>query len=382
MSKNILRRPLVALPMAVLPLIAAAQGSHDYTLDNAGDAVTLDQPGPDYPGDRVRRGQEGWVMMSYVVTEDGRAIDPIVLDSSGGGSFEAEARKVLPKWRFEPREAESPYNVVKIRSEIRRGRDAATSNFIRRTRRIVTHLYEEEYDMAREQADSAYALGGWNLYESTMLWMMLGRVEGAEGNPAGKLEMYTRAGAMGNARALKTDDRVELLEKIFLLEVHLEHRFAALATYEALKTLRGSDEAVARIEPRVETIRRTLDAEDTIAARATVFSPCDCEDGEPLWHYIPGRRTFSFDNVNGNVERFEARCERHRISGPASTGTRWTLQPDWGHCRVIVFGDDGSTFDFLEHRVAGDNSAADIAVARNHVLDSGNRSQRSRGETR
>ena len=74
-----------------------------------------------------------------------------------------------------------------------------------------------------------------------------------------------------------------------------------------------------------------------------------CDEGQPLWHYVPARRTFSFDNLNGEVERFEARCEDARISGPVVTGKTWTLDDSWGACRVFVFGDGGATFDFLEH---------------------------------
>ena len=156
--------------------------THEYELSNIGPAVAVEQADPEYPGHTVRSGQEGWVRMHFVVAPDGRAIDPIIIDSSGGGGFEEEARKVISEWRFEAPAsgAELPNNIVNIRSEYRRGKDAATSNFIRRYRRIVTHLHHEEYDTARKMVDEAYELGGWNLYESAMLWLMMGRVEGAE----------------------------------------------------------------------------------------------------------------------------------------------------------------------------------------------------------
>jgi len=57
------------------------------------------------------------VQLSYVVTPDGRAIDPIIINSSGGPEFEDEMRKVTESWRFEPSVtgAELPFNVSNTR---------------------------------------------------------------------------------------------------------------------------------------------------------------------------------------------------------------------------------------------------------------------------
>jgi TonB family protein len=366
---------LAIVSLSVMPALVAAE-DYDETTRNQGKAIVLEKGHAVYPGSSVRRGQEGWVRASFVVTKEGRAIDPIIIDSSGGPGFERGLIQSLDDWRFEPSASEMPENLVDFRHEIRLGRDAATANFIRRTRRIMTHLMNDEVEPARALANEAYELGGWNLYESTMLWLMLGRVEGAEGNLAGKLEMYQRALTMGNAKALPLDDRMDLLEKIFLLQVHFDQYAAAMATVETLKSAAGSAETIDRLTPRIEEIQEILAKNEVVAAKATISNPCDCEEGQPLWHYVPGRRTFSFANANGNVERFEARCEGQRISGAVTTNKTWTLAPEWGFCRVFVFGDDGATFDFLEHLQHGENGAnSSAAHERNHVLDQTSRSQ-------
>lgn len=247
-SKQLRNRFAVALALTaaiLLPLVANAQ-KYEVDMKNSGGAIVIEQPQPGHPGGNVRKGQEGWVRMSFVVTADGRAIDPIIIDSSGGAGFEREAREAISTWRFESTESvtESPYNTTNIRSEIRRSRNAATSNFMRRYRRIMTHLYNEENEHARKMADSTYDLGGWNLYESTMLWLMLGRVEGVA----------------------------------------------------------GSEKTVAGLAERAEQIENELIHSDIVSANVTITNPCNCDDGRPLWHYAPTRRTFSFANLNGNVE--------------------------------------------------------------------------------
>ncbi|MCH8278297.1 MAG: hypothetical protein IIC12_05130 [Proteobacteria bacterium] len=80
-----------------------------------------------------------------------------------------------------------------------------------------------------------------------------------------------------------------------------------------------------------------------ISASATIANPCDCDAGEALWHYTPIRRTFSFANIDGTVDRFEARCERQRISAAVATEKLWALPSEWGHCRIFVLGDAPDT---------------------------------------
>lgn len=356
---------ITTLALAALATITNAQAADasDYKVQvrNSGNAVTLDIASPQYPRGDVKRGQEGWVRMSVVVSHEGKAIDPIILDSSGGPAFEREARDVVSEWRFEPANdgQELPYNIANIRSEISRGKDAATADFIRRTRHILTYLHQEENTIARSQANIAYETGGWNLYESTMLWLMLGRVEGAQGNDAGKLEMYSRALALSNSRSIPNAERIDLLEKIFLLQSQFQQYAAALRTLESLKKVEGGESAVERHSKQAKELSEHLADDETVAAAATISLPCDCDEGQALWHYVPARRSFSFDDLQGNVDRFEARCEAKRIKGDVQSGKRWELAPAWGACRVYVFGDDGASFKFLEHLDDGGENVLD-----------------------
>ncbi len=330
----------------------------------------LEQPMPQYPGASVRSGQEGWVRMAFVVTADGRAIEPIIIDSAGGAGFEQEAVRVLPRWRFESSEAEHPYNVVDMRFEIYRGRDAAKSNFIRRYRRIVTHLRNEEYEAARQRVDAAYELGGWNLYESVMLWLMIGRIEGAEGKQTRKLESYRRALGISNPRSLWGRAKSELMRKIFELEFEHRQYAAAEATLAQLRRVPDNEEQLELLTDMIADLEAVLSHSDDWVARGTLYNACDCEAGQPVWSYRPARRSFSFDNVDEDVDRFEARCAKGRLSSNVAPGESVLLPEDWGECRVFVFGGDGAGFDFREHGVKdSDVDVEEAGVATSDVLD-------------
>ena len=357
---------------ALLPLAVAHAQDTETKPEYRGSAIPVELTEPEYPGHRVRSGQEGWVRMHFVVTADGLAVDPVIIDSSGGVAFEEEALSKIGEWRFEAPEpgTELPDNVIDIRFEIERGRDAATSNFLRRYRSIMTHVYDERYAEARTRIDSARERGGWNLYESAMLWLMVGRIEGAEGKPAGKLEAYSRAVRMSDDRLLKKAGLREALEKIFALEDQLGQYAHALSTYDRIAALddkRSDDDG---LRQRAAEIAAAMAAEGTLTAMATLYNPCDCDAGNPVWQYRPMRRTFSFARLGGNALRFEARCDSGRISGDVVEGKSWTLAPEWGDCRLFVFGEDGASFDFLGH--LDDHEGVNGDAGRNDVLDSGN----------
>ena len=361
---------------ALLALIAVAgqtsvANAQTYLIDvsNVGDAVVIEQAKPGYPRGLVPVGQDGWVRMHFVITANGVAVDPIIIDSSGGTPFEAEATQSARTWRFAPAapDAELPNNLVNIRTRIRRGMNTPGLDFMRVYNSIIKKISAERIDAARDKVDQVQGKGGWNLYESTLLWMLNGRLAASA---AGKLEAYQRALSISTQRSLSNKDRLQLLGKIFMLQDEAGHFAAALRTFARLNRIDESSEVAAELAPRAAEIEALLSSDAALAARATIYNPCNCEAGQALWYYRPARRTFSFANLNGNVERFEARCDNHRIRDAVTAGKSWTLAPEWGNCRVFVFGDDGSSFDFVEQPIEADKQNADeAAVARNHVLD-------------
>ena len=381
MTLTSLKRLTCALALSLCTLSTALAYEDDYDTDAnfQGLAVAIDRPLPASPRHRKRKMQAAWVELNYVVTADGRAIDPIIVNSSGGIDFENEVRKVIDSWRFEesPTGAELPHNVVETRFLMRGRGKGTTRTFARHSLHIMKNLHSGNIEKARGVADTAVELGGWNLYESTILWLMLGRVEGEEGDEVEQLEMYQRALAVSDARSLRKQGRMDLLEDIFELQSKFGHYAEAMDTYNALADVPGSDEVVERTRPRAEEILLMLENDDVLTANAAIANPCDCDGGVPLWSYTPARRVFSFANSSGIVKKFEARCERHRIGGTTAPDVKWALDDDWGFCQVFVFGEDGATFDFLEHlRESGEIGKPDeTAVVRTHVLDQRSRSQ-------
>jgi TonB family protein len=339
-------------------------------IDNAGVlAEPIEQPEPVFP-DSPAKGQEGWVRLSFVITPDGQAVDPIVIDSAGGAEFEAAAAAALSQWRFGPVDRPLAGNIVDIRFEVGRSRDKASIGFLRRYRRIMNDLYNERVDNAREQVEKTRELSV-NLYEITMFSLMLGRIEGAEGDEYGKLENYRRALRISNNASIEGEARCELLTSLFELQFAHGHLLAAQATLDLLRQEALRARGMARLQDKIDALHERLSANTSFRATARLDNASGCDACQPVWSHQPARRTFSFAALNGNVETFEVRCEHHRLQGTVNADSRWSLPEEAGSCRVFVFGDDGAHFEFVEHgdARADDPGAAPPAVARSDVLD-------------
>jgi protein TonB len=58
---------------------------------------------PVYPAAALRDGVEGWVELSFTITETGTVRDIEVVDSTPRGVFESAAIEALGSWRYKPR---------------------------------------------------------------------------------------------------------------------------------------------------------------------------------------------------------------------------------------------------------------------------------------
>ncbi|CAH6815109.1 Ferric siderophore transport system, periplasmic binding protein TonB [Vibrio chagasii] len=66
-------------------------------------AMPLYRVEPRYPAKALKRGAEGFVIMSFTIDETGRPIDIQVTDANPRRMFEREAMRALKKWKYQPK---------------------------------------------------------------------------------------------------------------------------------------------------------------------------------------------------------------------------------------------------------------------------------------
>ncbi len=67
------------------------------------DFMVLSRIPPRYPYRAERKKIEGWVKVSFIITEQGTVQDAVVTDAHPKGIFDRAALQAILKWRFKPR---------------------------------------------------------------------------------------------------------------------------------------------------------------------------------------------------------------------------------------------------------------------------------------
>ena len=85
-----------------------------------GEYLPIVKVAPMYPARAQSQGIEGWVLLSFTVTEAGGVTDPKVIESQPPGVFDEAAKKAVLKFKYKPRvESGKPIAVPNVQHLIR-----------------------------------------------------------------------------------------------------------------------------------------------------------------------------------------------------------------------------------------------------------------------
>ena len=315
---------------------------------DASRAQILQQSGPKYPRDAKKRGQEGWVMLSFMVNEKGGVSDALIEDSSGVPAFEKEALKVVKKWRYEPAtfngdpvpQRQTRLVLTYAMDMPRRG---ASLRFREGYSSVQERLNEQDYTGAEREWQTLADFDGWNLYETARLWSLYALVGEAQGDNAQALTGLLRA-TRGGGSYLEKDFYAAALRKMFVLQLQADNRAGALATYGQLERRAGSLDGFQQLTEAATTLRERLQAAEVLATEARV----EVIAGKIFWTRRLLRREIELFDIRGKLETIDFRCDWGRVTDKAVVGKRWQLPPEYGDCDVYVYGRKGSRFSLLQ----------------------------------
>ncbi|USD67016.1 energy transducer TonB [Vibrio sp. SCSIO 43136] len=88
-------------------------------------AMPLYRVEPNYPQKALKRGAEGYVVMSFTIDPQGRPVDIEIIEANPRRLFEREARKALARWKYQAKVMDGkavaqPGQTVKLEFKIER----------------------------------------------------------------------------------------------------------------------------------------------------------------------------------------------------------------------------------------------------------------------
>jgi len=292
---------------------------------------------PIYPNKLVRDGVDGYVLMRFTVQLDGTVTDLEAIDASHDG-FVGPAMAALGKWRFKPVHRNGEPVVAHNQ------RTRLTFNIGRR--RTASDTVRGKLD----QVDAAIEAG--RLEEA---WTALDAVRGevrridemalvhsrdvawhlAAGRPWDALDLPWRQAEHASAELMVAEQ-----QQRFRLLTHLGLFGDAIDAYESMRTAHPDVELPAEFTRAVEQMRAlaTSDQRLRVALQVSGRCPWSLQCG-PLAHvaYTPMRRTLAVSQIQGGLQKVEARCDGGTLVLDPKVGAVWTLPPELGECRLSLF---------------------------------------------
>lgn len=331
---------------------ATAQEEYGENLQRGTFARAIERQAPRFPSRELRQNRQGWVVLSYVVTEEGAVIDPVIQDSSGSRHFERAAQRVVKKWTFEPatwmgEPTEQCHNEVMVSFVIRGTNLGASRRFISRFKKADKQIERGNLEDAKSQIEMIFATSQISMYELSRLWILRAKLAKATGDRSMELSSYRKASA-GGGKWIEDDIYAALLESIVILELKLGLYSSAVRHFEKLPQLKTEPDRLSKLSRLIGSIKDQVASEKIIAIPARLRADRQCEDCSADWQYRPMRRKFSIANIKGTLSSLEIRCDWRRVVDSIEEDVSWSIPESWGSCSIMVFGEKGSSFSFLE----------------------------------
>ena len=342
-----------------LPLLAvlaatssAAQEPDSVSAETYIKARPIERSAPSFPVDALSRGQEGWVMVSFIISPEGEVEEPMIEDSSGVPSLERAALQAVRKWRYSAAlrngtPVEQSMTKTRIVFELDGGRKGASPQFVKKYRAVAQLIDNGEFAAVPALLEDMESSGRVNLYEDAFFWWLkyvyLEKTKSADT----KQMIDDLRSAIGYEEDyLPADQFVVAAARLYALEVKTADLSHARSTFERLrdsKTARRSKQYT----PVIEALSPSyMQIEQLIAGNTVLIAPGEIGNHD-YWVHDLLRRSFSLGKINGRVDVVDVRCERGtKRYDSFPNDAVWQVPKSWGLCGVYIKGEPGTTFTF------------------------------------
>lgn len=314
--------------------------------------ITLPEPiervDPKYPPSAARQGQEGWVVVNFVVDTEGRVKSPTVVESSGVRSMEREVLRAVKKWRYAPatidgEAIERCQNSIKFELMLGGDRRGVTRRFLKRWKKASGLVKQGKLAEARAALDEMASKNMWNLSENDWYWFLSSQYYRQTGDVENELSSLNKAFTIGRLSAsdIGLDAYLAMRKRQFALSTESGDYLSALKLHDLLKKDEEAKQLVEELETYAQKIVALIESDDPLWRSAEISS-------RGLWQQQLVRNAFSISDVEGSLDSVDIRCENRQMSYTAAPDSQWTIPKKWGRCTVMVFGEEGSQFKLIE----------------------------------
>lgn len=313
-------------------------------------AKPIERANPRFPVMAAKIGAEGWVKMSYVIDEEGNVVDPVIEDAGGSRYFRNPALNAIKKWKYEPAMIDGK-PTQQCRQSIQmdfvlEGKTGAARSFVRKYKEIDQLMQEGDLVLAQEGLAELHERDTNNRYENAWLWSLDAQVAGKLQDYRRELASWNRAVASSSRHSseyatFKDDFMAQIYSRQFQINAYFGYYVEALEAAESLESITSQSQVYQGVADSVERVKAFIASDEHIQVAMDL-------SGRTTQFHSLSRQQFLFDNIQGQLNTVEVRCDSHREKYTVAENHLWTIPDSWGQCRVLVEGTEGTQFRFLK----------------------------------
>jgi TonB family protein len=302
----------------------------------------------------AQKGNEGWVKLNYVIDKDGSVLNPIVESSSGLKGFEYSAiRAALEEWRFTPATKngipiQQCKNSMTLEFLIKDPVKAASTRFVRRYKHIKKLIFEKKLIEAKGLLDRLTEKPRKNFYEDSYYWTLLSAYYQMTGDTKKELDSLNNVAYRGK-KYLKDGVYSYILIRGFQLALLKNKLDQASNYYHLLELIDKNSPYFLKLNPYYQKMKALIKSDSIISISGEI------ESKKP-WYHTLIRQEFSFSKIKGQLRSIDIRCQnyyfkekiRNEMLTHIDQNKTWRISKSWGKCRLLVYGENKTTFKLFE----------------------------------
>ena len=322
-------------------------------------AEPVERAYPSYPRQAQRSGNEGWVVLSFVIDETGQTANPIVVDSAGSSSFEAAAKRALLKSSFKPatlngEPVESCDNQYKYTFAMG-GKAGASRAFIKQYKRAIELLETGDFEAVKAIIDQAPKEKNYSHYEDNWLQLLRSKYFAALGDTAGEYDALEQGFAQNGPDLTTLSVYRAALFRLTDLSLAANDYSKALVYANRLQqnllddpvdseSNEPVDLAYIQMSQAVNSVISKLNEVNHWSTELTV--------GERGFFSTPiARSQFTLQGDMQPIREVQLRCDAKRLEMPIDTDITVDIPEHWGQCMLYVHGQEGASLKVVQHTV-------------------------------
>ena len=314
-------------------------------------AEPVERKRPKYPTEAAQNGKEGWVDISFVIGVDGKPHDLLVEDSMGSKRFERSATSALQGWRYKPAElhgkpVQQCHNRVRLIFSLNE-KNGASRSFTRRYRKGIKQAQAGDLAALKSTIET---LDATTLYESMYVAYLSAVTAEIEEDTSTQLRNLRRVISYSHFDENdSTEIRGKALRRVFIILANRGEYASALQVHDEIMESDLASDVKDSSQKMAEKFQRMVDSDARLKRSITLESTREPETGLSMERHRLSRRVVGLDEIEGQLDHVDLRCDFHRAVTEAKSGTGLRLPEEWGDCRIYVFGEPGAKFKIVEY---------------------------------